>query len=170
MRRLILYPDPVLAQKCTPYGKKQKPDNDLMSEMFAVMSTCSGLGLAAPQVGETKRVIVLFNPLKGKGLCIFNPEYFPVGEEMDYTDEGCLSLPGVFVPISRYKKIHVKAFKGDTGEPVEFEAEALLAKIIQHEIDHLDGMTMLDRMDVLTQARVLEDMENKQKEMAYERR
>ena len=149
MRNLIVYPNPILSMKAIPYGEKEKISPTLISDMLQIMYDYGGVGLSGPQVGVSKRIIIFVDPAKNEYTCLINPEFFPIEDTMEYSDEGCLSCPNVYGPIYRYKKIHII---GETSKrkKIEFDGEGLIARIIQHEVDHLNGITLLDRMDVIT--------------------
>jgi len=113
-----------------------------------------GVGLAAPQIGVLKRVFVVD---LGKGpVAYINPEIIAKEEELQ-EDEGCLSVPPVRVNVKRYKKIKVKALNID-GEEEVFEAEGLLAKAIQHEVDHINGTLVIDRLDKEERSKALSEL------------
>lgn len=115
---------------------------DLVRAMAETMYAESGIGLAAPQVGVDKRVIVFDVDDRLAALC--NPVITEFGEEKVIDEEGCLSVPGVNVPVERSRRI---VCEGTTveGRPITIDAEDLLARVLQHEIDHLDGVLILDR-------------------------
>ena len=119
------------------------------------MEEFDGVGLAAPQVGESLRLFVLREPEKNIEMCLANPE-FDDGEGSETAEEGCLSVPQVYAPVQRFKRIHVRA-QDVRGKPLDFHAEDLLARIIQHETDHLDGFVFLDRVDVMTRVAKTEE-------------
>ncbi|HAV42804.1 TPA: peptide deformylase, partial [bacterium] len=139
-----LYGDPILRRKCLPV-KKIDTITELVSKMIEIMYLHKGVGLAAPQVGMAKRVIVVDTSEERNSLIILiNPEIInQEGEEIAI--EGCLSLPGISAEVSRSKKVRVKglSFK---GQEVQMEGEGLLARAFLHEIDHLDGILFIDRI------------------------
>lgn len=143
---LTYYGNPVLRQVAQPVRKVSADIKKLVDEMFDTMAKENGIGLAAPQVGVSKRVIVL--DLSHEGIAPFaliNPEIIKGwGEELD--SEGCLSIPGVFMQVTRYRKIKIKA-RDAKDRAITMEAEGLLARAIQHEIDHLDGKLFVDYID-----------------------
>ncbi len=141
------YPDPVLRRRAAPVDAVTDEIRALINAMFLMMDAGDGVGLAAPQVGVSLRVLV-FDP----SVCqkdrprqaLVNPIIVRrCGSVMG--DEGCLSLPGVEVEVRRASSIDVRALTPE-GRPVAFAAERLEARIIQHEIDHLDGILMIDRV------------------------
>lgn len=124
----------------------------LVSEMYAAMYRMGGIGLAAPQVGANIRVIVL-NPTGKRdfhsyAMCLINPSFIPL-DGSETAQEGCLSIPEIYAPVTRTDRIHVKA-TSINGVQTTFECNGILSRIIQHEIDHLDGITFLDRLDEMS--------------------
>ncbi len=141
------FPDDVLRRKAVPVeeinGQLQKLINDMAETMYAA----PGIGLAAPQVGVSKRLIILdISHKDGKYnlITIINPEIL-LFEDLIDSEEGCLSLPGHVVNIKRHKRVVVRGFDRE-GKPIEIDADGLLARVLQHEIDHLDGILLLDRL------------------------
>ncbi len=151
---LVLYPDDPLKKVAEPvevFG----PELVLLAEsMFDTMYAHEGVGLAGPQIGISKRIIVCHEPEADKEkICLVNPEIFDAeGEATD--EEGCLSFPEVYAPVSRATCVRVRAFDPD-GTPLEFDAQDFLARIIQHETDHLQGICFVDRLDILTRQATL---------------
>lgn len=116
-----------------------------IEEMFQAMASANGVGLAAPQVGIAKRFFVIIAEDDVRRVFI-NPQIIKTSEEMEDYDEGCLSIPGVTEKIRRASKITVQA-ANEKGRHFTLEADGLLARIIQHENDHLDGILYIDRGD-----------------------
>jgi len=114
----------------------------LTDEMFTVMYAAPGIGLAAPQIGVQRQVFVY--DIDEERKVILNPQIVESSGEWVY-DEGCLSIPGLYVEMLRPKKVLVRGINLD-GNQVEIEADELLARLFQHEIDHLNGVLMFDRM------------------------
>lgn len=138
--------NPVLRDVAEPVRKVNAEIKKLLAEMFETMALENGIGLAAPQVGVNKRVIVLDLSHEGyKPFALINPEIIKgSGDETD--NEGCLSIPGVYLPVRRYTKIKVRARDANDRQTV-FEATGLLARAIQHEIDHLEGRLFVDKVE-----------------------
>ncbi len=137
---ILTVPDPPLRQK----SKEIKPDEiknlrPLILDMFETMKEAEGIGLAAPQVGQNIRLIVI-----SPDLVFLNPKITKRSWRKVKAEEGCLSVPNTTVMVSRYKKITVKALSQE-GKPLNFTAADLLARVIQHEIDHLDGVLIIDK-------------------------
>lgn len=134
--------DPVLREKAVEVKKITPNIIKLLENMADTLYDASGVGLAAPQIGISKRVVIVD---VGEGLIeLINPEITWYSDELICDVEGCLSIPGERGEVDRYSKIIVKGLNRD-GEPVEIEAEGLLARALQHEIDHLFGVLYVDR-------------------------
>lgn len=148
----ISKPSPKLRQKSTPVTSVDRAIRKLVDDMHETMLAENGVGLAAPQIGILKRVVVIHVPedYEEEGspeqtLTLINPEVIKAGgNELDF--EGCLSFPDLTGEVSRYRWVNVRALDAD-GKPLRFKARGILARIIQHEIDHLDGVLFFDRMD-----------------------
>ncbi|MBX7258609.1 MAG: peptide deformylase [Candidatus Hydrogenedentes bacterium] len=152
---IVLYPDGPLTKVATPYDQIGPEVAKLAADMFDTMYAQEGVGLAGPQVGVGKRIFVLHDPETDTKLCLVNPELSEhQGEALG--SEGCLSLPELYAEIPRATRIHVRALD-QFGKPLEFDAKDFLARIIQHENDHLDGIVILDRVDVLTRFALQQD-------------
>lgn len=166
VRGIVLYPGKPLMQKAEPVKKVGSQISELAVEMFEAMDKYDGVGLAAPQVGLSRRIVVLRNPETEQTVCLVNPEISDCeGEE--YGEEGCLSLPHIFAMVPRYAKIRVRAMN-EHGKQLEFEATGMFARIIQHETDHLDGLVFLDRVDVLTREAKLREWNEIRSELAFQ--
>ena len=139
--RLRIYPDPVLSEVCKPVKLFDKRIQDFVERMHAFMVKNSGIGLAAPQVGVLSRIIVV--DTKEIRLCLINPKSEPVSNDYDIKMEGCLSLPDQVFKVNRHFTIEVKG-KNAYGKSFHFKAVDLTARVIQHEIDHLDGRLICD--------------------------
>lgn len=140
MLNLRIYPDPVLSQKSLPVEDVDDSVRKLMESMFSVMEDSAGQGLAAPQVGVLQRVIVM--RVDDVDYAVVNPQIVdPDGS--DEKDEGCLSIPGVRIDVPRAISLTLKGLDLE-GKPIELEAEWNLARVIQHEVDHLDGRLIVD--------------------------
>ena len=144
---IIRYPHPILRYKSQPIKRVDRELKDLVAEMFDLMYESEGVGLAANQVNIPLRMFVL-NPTgqrgEGEELVVINPELqLPKGSET--SQEGCLSLPGLYGMVKRPKTIRVSAYDL-SGNPIEREVDGFLARIFQHENDHLDGVLFFDRM------------------------
>ncbi|MEW6573089.1 MAG: peptide deformylase [Bacillota bacterium] len=133
--------DPTLREKAKPVVKINPPLIRLLNDMAETMYANSGVGLAGPQVGVLKRIIVVD---AGQGLYqLINPE-ITAAEGSEKDREGCLSIPGVWGEVTRAARVKVRALN-TSGETVEIDAQGLFARALQHEIDHLDGVLFIDR-------------------------
>jgi peptide deformylase len=149
-RKLITYPNEILSTKAVPVGDIDGSIRDMVRDMSRIMYENRGIGLAAPQVGEGLRVIIvdLSGPDKREGLVtLVNPEITLKQGECD-SEEGCLSVVGYKSLIKRAEKVRVKAMDLD-GNEVFLDADGLLATCLQHEIDHLDGLLFIDHISRL---------------------
>lgn len=140
-REIIKEGDPVLRQVAQPVERVTKKLTALINDMAETMYAVDGVGLAAPQIGEPIRVIVAD---AGDGLiALVNPVITKTDGE-DIEVEGCLSIPGVTGYVKRYAQVQVQGLN-EKGKPVKIQADGLLARILQHEIDHLDGILFIDK-------------------------
>jgi len=140
-----MYPDPVLREAAPPVTSVDDSVRKLIADMTETMHAAPGVGLAAPQVGVQRRVFVFRPSIEEPVGAFVNPEIVErSGEAVD--EEGCLSIPGLAYPVVRSEHILVRGLDGD-GEPIELEATDYTARILQHEIDHLDGVLFIDRID-----------------------
>jgi len=145
-----LYPDPVLRERSAPVEGFDQELADLAAGMTQAMLENRGLGLAAPQVAVLKRLIVVSpDGEAGHETVLVNPEVVCT-EGWEEADEGCLSFPGIYVKIGRFARMAVR-YQDVAGRPHEMEAEGLLARAILHEIEHLDGRLLVDRMSPVQQ-------------------
>jgi peptide deformylase len=127
----------------------------LIDDMFETMYDARGIGLAAPQVGVSRRLIVVdVNEPDVKPFALINPRLVESSAELDKGEEGCLSIPGVTGVVERPMSVVVEGLDR-AGQPVRIEATAMLARCLQHEIDHLDGVLFFDRMSPLKRNMVL---------------
>jgi len=138
--QIVLHPNPLLRIQANPVPHVGKNERRLFKRMLRSMRQWNGVGLAAPQVGYSLRMIV--TEAKGETMVLANPTILEQ-TGMDRMVEGCLSLPGRQVNVARAATIWVKALNED-GKSVEFKQAGLLARIVQHEIDHLNGMLIID--------------------------
>jgi len=146
--KIVKYPDPILRKKGEPVEIIDGKIKKLVKDMVETMYTAQGIGLAAPQVGESLRVITVDITHKGDQLiALINPEIIYYEGECT-EEEGCLSLPDFKEAIQRKKKILVKGLN-IAGDEVQIPAEDLLSNAFQHELDHLDGILVIDRVSKL---------------------
>ncbi len=146
MRLVRQYPDPALRVPATPIGAVDDDIRSLVERMADIMRRSHGVGLAAPQIGVLQRVFVYRSGADDPVRVLINPELDVKSEEMETDTEGCLSLLGgeVTVPVERHVRVVARGLD-ESGASVEVEAEGLEARVIQHELDHLDGVLIIDR-------------------------
>jgi peptide deformylase len=164
--KIICWPDPRLLKKSNLVEEFDQSLSDLAQRMLELMREGRGVGLAAPQVGRNIRLFVMNATGKPEDERIYvNPVLSdPAGDQIN--EEGCLSLPGITGQILRSDVLRLSA-RDVAGQPIEQEAEGYVARIWQHEIDHLNGTLILDRMDPvarMTHRRTLKELEAKYKE------
>jgi peptide deformylase len=136
--------DPVLRTKARPIDRFDGELREEIERMGQLMEDAIGVGLAATQVGVVHRLLVYRVQQDAELAALINPEVEWSGRDTESMEEGCLSLPGVLVDVDRPIHVRVRALD-ENGEPIVIEASGLEARVIQHEIDHLDGVLMLDR-------------------------
>lgn len=143
--RITHYPAGVLSQRAQPVKKIDDNIRRLVEKMIDIMLKNSGIGLAAPQVGVPLQIFIISLDVSKEAVKIYiNPTVTTTGE-LDSIDEGCLSVPGVYTKVRRFKKCKVTATDLDGNEFTE-EAEGLYARALQHEYDHINGFTIVNRM------------------------
>lgn len=135
----------ILRQKAEPVPEVNDEIRKLVADMFETMEEYDGVGLAGPQVGKKLRLFVAIADDEIKRVFI-NPQIIKTSQETSDYDEGCLSIPQVYETINRPKEVTVQALN-ENGRPFTLEADGLLARIIQHEYDHLEGILYIDRGD-----------------------
>lgn len=144
------YPDEVLKKKAEPVNNINGDLQKLIDSMIETMYKANGVGLAAPQVGVSKKLIVVDTSARQENtslIVLINPEI--ISSEGDIlSEEGCLSLPGFITTLKRSEKVFVRGLDRK-GNPVEIEATGLLGRALQHEIDHLQGVLLIDRISPL---------------------
>lgn len=158
VRKIVRFPDPILK---TPTLRVDVIDRDivkLVEDMFETMYHEEGVGLAANQIGEPLRIMVIDTSPKKESLpvklVLINPEFLEGQGSIKYM-EGCLSFPGLTVEVDRYQKVRFRAMDLK-GEVKEYELEGFPAIVFQHELDHLDGITFIDRVNGLKRRLALE--------------
>ncbi len=161
-REIIKYPNPILRKKSEKVEEITPEIRELVLNMVETMRNHQGIGIAAPQVGELKRIIVVQTE-KGPAVLI-NPEIIKKSGEKEIMEEGCLCFPGLFLKIKREREVEMEALNyrasingseggkedevlfDSQGEKIFIKAKGLLARILQHEIDHLDGILIIDKV------------------------
>lgn len=145
---ILEFPDERLRKKAKPVESVDAKTRQLVDDMLETMYAAPGIGLAATQVNIQKRILVLdISEEKNDPLALINPEILSK-EGQEESDEGCLSVPGVFEKVKRAEKIRIKALDRD-GNSFEIDADGLLAVCIQHEMDHLEGKLFVDYLSPL---------------------
>lgn len=152
IRKIITYPHPILIKKATPVTEFDDSLTELIESMIDTMFDAPGAGLAANQIGVSKRVVVINTSEKEKdadrqAIALINPEILE-GEGSQVDVEGCLSVIDYTAKVERFMKIWVRA-QDPAGATHEFEAEEFFARVIQHECDHLEGKLFIDRISSL---------------------
>jgi peptide deformylase len=149
--------DPVLRENSKPVQKIDRPVLELVRDMLDTLQDEGGVGLAAPQIGVTRRVIIV--RFEDKAEAYVNPELEVVGNDLAEGDEGCLSIYSIQgFRVERSLRTKVKALN-IKGEPVDFIAEDMLARILQHEVDHLNGILFIDHLDADSRMELLKKVE-----------
>ena len=149
---IVTFPEPSLRLKAKQVTKFDSELQTLVESMFETMRDAPGVGLAALQIGQSLRLVVVEytddedENARPKKYVLVNPEIVKRSEEMVTDIEGCLSLPGLAGTVERHEAVTIKA-KNRFGKPLKIEAEGWLARIFQHEIDHLDGVLYIDRAE-----------------------
>ena len=144
--KVKIYPDSILQKVAEPLTEFGPKEQKLFDDMIETMHVEDGVGLAAPQIGISKRILVACPTMKeGEEYVIVNPEiYEEQGRESG--PEGCLSLPNIVGEVSRSKKIKFR-FHDRNGKLIDMEVKNFFARVVQHEIDHLNGILLIDRLD-----------------------
>lgn len=151
--------DPILRTKAEPVADITAEVRTLITDMFETMYAEDGVGLAAPQVGIAQRVIVVDPRDESvEPFALVNPQIQRASDDTEKGEEGCLSLPGLKEMVERPTTVTVTGLS-DAGDPVTIEAEGLLARILQHEIDHVDGILFIDRVSPLKRKMLLKRWE-----------
>jgi len=155
IRKILKFPDQDLRIKAKPVETFDKELKTLTDDMFETMHSVNGIGLAATQIGVAKQVAVIdISPEKNEPLVIVNPaiQILDPSKTEDY-DEGCLSVPGFFEKISRPSDIKI-SYQDLNGKKQEIKPEGLLTKVVQHELDHLNGRLFVDHISELKRRRI----------------
>lgn len=154
--------DEVLTQKCQPVTKFDSALKILIDAMFETMAEADGVGLAAPQIGVNSRLFVI--EIKGvEKRAYINPQIIETSIETDTSEEGCLSIPGIWCEVQRPARVTVQA-QDVEGKVFTVKADGLLARAIQHEYDHLNGVLFVDRLDPEERERAVKAYERRSKQ------
>ena len=156
LRRIVTLPDPVLKRKARAVTKFDKDLQSLLNDMVETMREAPGVGLAAPQIGLSERIVVIeyFEKVEDeekedapkKVWAVINPEIVNASDEKLMGVEGCLSIPGLVGEVERHAEVQVRALNRH-GKPMKIKAKGWLARIFQHEIDHLNGVLFTERAE-----------------------
>jgi len=158
---ILIYPDPRLHKKAQPVAHVDDSVRRLAADMAETMYAAPGVGLAATQVDDHRRVIVIdVSEDRSKLLTFVNPEIVARRGECE-GEEGCLSVPGIYGTVTRSAEVRVRAL-GLDGQPFELDAEGMLAVCIQHEMDHLQGRVFVEYLSRLKQARIRSKLSKQQ--------
>lgn len=147
VRQILTYPNPILREKAKPVEEVTPEIRELINDMIDTMLEKDGVGLSALQIGESLRIFVVnLSPRKSRDetLVVINPKVFRASERKLVGEEGCLSFPGETFKVTRAEKIQISA-KTLTHEAQVWTTVGILARVIQHELDHLDGILVIDR-------------------------
>jgi peptide deformylase len=164
-REILVLPDARLRAIAEPIAKVDAEIKKLAKDMLDTMYDAPGIGLAAPQIGEMKRIVVMDLAKDGEKpdpIVMINPEILKYSDETVTTEEGCLSIPEIYYDVERPAEITVKYTDLD-GKEVEREAKDRLAICIQHELDHLDGVLYIDYLSRLKRDRVIKKFQKAEK-------
>ena len=153
---ILKYPSPELMKRSVAVSPGDTRLGALVDDLFETMYGYNGVGLAAPQVGVLERVVAIdTRQLPEEKIVLVNPEIV-LFEGEEEGEEGCLSLPELYAPVKRAARIKVVA-EDVSGGALDFEAEGFFARVIQHEVDHLEGRLFIDRLDIITRHSVLNE-------------
>jgi len=166
--QILEYPDPRLRTRASPVVEVTDETRCLIRDMLETMYAAPGIGLAATQVNVHQRILVAdVSEDQSQPLALINPQIVNA-EGTVSTDEGCLSVPGIFEPVSRAEAITVRALDRD-GKDMEIRASGLLAVCIQHEMDHLDGKLFVDYLSELKRQRIRKKLDKERRSGAVQR-
>jgi peptide deformylase len=163
--KIVKYPDPVLARPGEPITEFDAELRKLIADMFETMYDGQGIGLAAPQVAVSKRLLVIdlsVGKIPDDRLVLINPEIIE-SEGRLYEEEGCLSFPDIREKVVRHARVRIRA-QDERGKWFEMDGEEVLSRCFQHEIDHVDGMLFIFRMSALKRDLVLRKIRKLQRE------
>lgn len=169
LRKILLHPDPRLKKKCEPVAEIDDETRLLMQDMLETMYDAPGVGLAAPQIGVMKRILVMDVVKEGEGepqpYLMANPEVIWESEETGTYEEGCLSIPDEYADVERPARVKVR-YTDSEGAAQEIECDGLLATCVQHEIDHLNGKLFIDYLGPVKRSMITGRMKKRKKERA----
>ena len=172
IRAILIHPDPRLKKLCDPIREITADLRKLAADMLDTMYDAPGIGLAAPQVGVTKRLIVMDcikAPDAPRPLMLFNPEVTWTSDTLNTYEEGCLSIPDQYADVARPDRATVR-WLDENAIPQEETFEGLWATCVQHEIDHLNGKLFIDYLGMMKRQMITRKMEKLKREIAREGR
>ena len=165
LRTILEFPDPRLRARALPVTRFDAELGQLIDDMFETMYAAPGIGLAAPQVDVQLRLLVIdLSEERNQPIVLINPEILS-REGVAVTEEGCLSVPGIFDEVQRAAKIRVRA-QDRNGEAFERDYEGTMAVCVQHEMDHIDGKLFVDYLSDLKRQRIRKKLEKERKQRA----
>ena len=169
IRPILIHPDPRLKRRAEPVEGIDDETRALMDDMQATMYAAPGIGLAAPQIGIGRRIVVM--DCAGREdeppdpICLVNPELLWTSEERDEQEEGCLSVPDVYAPVARPSAVRVR-YLDRNGEVRERDWDGIRARCVQHEIDHLNGRLFIDYLSPMRRQMITGKMKKLKRERA----
>lgn len=169
---ILIAPHQILKTRARPVQDKDADVvRDLIPRMFAAMYAAPGIGLAAPQVSQSLRLVVidLVPKEKRQPYVLVNPEIVAASQELATREEGCLSLPNQYADITRPARVKVRYYD-ETGARKELEGDGLLSACLQHEIDHLDGILFVDHLSALKRNMIMRRLAKEQREARDDRK
>jgi peptide deformylase len=162
--KIALLGEPILRQKAAEIEAVDEELRALIEDMFETMYRAEGIGLAAPQVGISKRLIVVdLKDEQTERFALINPRVVERGRELEKEEEGCLSIPGVTALVERPRDVIVEGLDA-AGNPKRIEASGLLARCLVHEVDHLDGVLFIDHLSSLKRSMLLRKYRSQQED------
>ena len=165
LRTILEFPDPRLRERALPVTRFDGELSRLIDDMFETMYTAPGIGLAAPQIDVQLRLLVIdVSEERNQPLVLINPEIL-AREGVEVTEEGCLSVPGIYDQVQRAAKVRVRA-QDRNGEVFERDYEGTLAVCVQHEMDHIDGKLFVDYLSDLKRERIRKKLQKERKTRA----
>ena len=166
MTELKKYPDPILRKKSEEVRELTTEIKTVIREMLKIMIKNQGIGISAPQIGILKRIIAI-NTKSGPEVFI-NPKIRKISKKAGIMEEGCLSFPGLRLKIKRAKEIEIESLN-EAGEKIQNRAEWILSRVFQHEIDHLNGILLIDRVSFWQRLKIRKKLRElvKNKNAAY---
>lgn len=165
--KIVTFPHPTLRHESRPVRRVDAELRGMIATMFELMYEAKGIGLAANQVDLPLRFFICnlaAKPNEGEELVFLNPMISKPKGSIEQ-EEGCLSLPGVYVPVIRPERVHLQAYRID-GEAIDVQLEGLMARVVQHEVDHLDGVMFTDRLSTTHEINIKPSLE--EFELAFE--